>query len=348
MHRDLRREPYRPVRAGIVGCGRIVQDGHVAAFQELSELVHVVAVADPVQECRDRVGGALGVEPDRRYDSHTALLEAENDLDFVDLALPHFLHARITIDCARAGLNILTEKPMATSVGEADAILAAVEGSGSIYGVIHNYRYSSVYQTFMGLIRDGAIGEPYLIRSEGIGTSHYPGTQSYDPDWRTKSDRGVGGCLLDNGYHNLYTIREAMGSPVKSVYGRVGTYLHPITVDDVACVLLEHENGGTTSIQIAWGTVGGGRGVHEYHGTEGSIWVGYDDHPLALCRKGEWSYPEMVTLKHQGFAGYFLDYLEALVSGGDPPTDGEEARENLRVVEAAYESAKTGEVVHLM
>ncbi len=299
------------LKAGIIGCGRIVQEGHVRAFG-----------------------------------SSTELLEAQaGELDFVDLALPHFLHRDITIECAEAGVNILSEKPMATTVAEVDDMVAAVEKAGIVFSVIHNRRYSPVSATLRKLVAGGAIGKPFLIRSEGLGSGHYPGTPGYDPDWRTKSERAGGGCLLDNGYHNLYIARELMGMPVQSVYGCIGTYRHDITVDDTACVLLSHEGGGITSVQIAWSTVGGGQRVEEIHGTEGTIQIGGGDTPVRLCQNGEWTEPELADVPLQNFAGVMSDYIKALAGEAEPPTPGAEARENLWVIEAAYESAKTGQVV---
>ena len=337
------------LKAGIIGCGRIVQEGHIRAFEALKDKVTVIALADPAPECLSAVGEALGVPEQSRYASATELLEAQADaLDFVDLALPHFLHRDITIECAEAGVNILSEKPMATTVAEADDMLAAVEKAGVCFSVIHNRRYSPVSATVRELVAAGAIGKPFLIRSEGLGRGHYPGTPAYDPDWRTKSERAGGGCLLDNGYHNIYIARELMGSPVESVYGCIGTYRHSITVDDTACVLLSHENAGITSIQIAWSSVGGGQHVEEIHGTEGTIQIGRGEAPVRLCQGGdEWTEPELAPVPLQGFAGVIDDYIKALTEGAEPPTPADEVRENLRVIEAAYESARKGEAVWL-
>jgi len=337
------------LKAGIIGCGRIVQEGHARAFEALKDNVTVTALADPSVESLAAVGEVLGVPEEGRYASAAELLEAKADeLDFVDLALPHFLHRDITIECAKAGVNILSEKPMATTVAEADEMLAAVQKAGICFSVIHNRRYSPVSATLRTLVADGAIGTPFLIRSEGLGKGHYPGTPGYDPDWRTKSERAGGGCLLDNGYHNLYTARELMGSPVQSVYGCIGTYRHDITVDDTACVLLSHENGGITSVQIAWSSVGGGQHVEEIHGTEGTIQITRGDAPVRLCRAAdEWTEPALADVPLQSFAGVINDYLNALTEGAEVPTSGAEARENLRIIESAYESAKTGEAVQL-
>jgi predicted dehydrogenase len=287
----------------------------------------------------------LGVDQAHRYADHRDMLEKEQ-LDFVDIAAPHYAHRQLVLDAAAAGRHILLEKPMAVSVEEADEMLEAVGRAGIVFAVIHNYWYSPASAGALRLVREGAIGTPFAVRSEGMGGGHYPGTAGYDPDWRTKSHLAGGGCLIDNGYHNTYLARHMMTSPVKRVMASMGTHLHPIDVDDTAFVLMEHENGGTSSIQVAWSVRAGGQGVNEVHGTEGSLHFGREGKPFGLFRDGEWRFPDC-SLERTGFEGVFYGFAQALAGKGEVPTTGEEARENLRVVLAAYQSAREHRVVEL-
>jgi len=331
------------LKCGIIGCGRIVQQGHVSAFKTLRDRIEVVALADPAQGSLDAVGEALGVE--RKYKDYREML-AKETLDFVDIATPHFAHRDNVVDAANAGVHILSEKPMATNLKEADAMLAAVEKNGVQYCVLHNYIYGGALKRAIALVREGAIGEVFFIRSEGMGWGHYAGVEGFDPDWRTKMARGGGGCLIDNGYHNLYSAEYLMNSPVVSVYASVGTFVQPIDVDDLAVLLLKHKNGGTTSIQVSWATKAGGVGVYEIHGTKGTLTFRRDDHPLALFRNetGEWEYPS-IEVQYEGFTGIFHEFAKALEQGTEVPISGRRARHNLDIIVSAYESAKTGNVV---
>jgi len=337
-------------KVGIIGCGKIVELGHAPAFKRLAEegVAKVVALADPVDARLEVLGDMLGVPPEQRYNDYQDMLKNAS-LDFVDVATPHFLHRDPIVAAAESGVNIISEKPLATNLAEVDDILEAVNKNGVALCVLHNYRYNPAVKKALQLIKEGALGEVFLIRHEGLGGGWWPGTESFDPNWRSKASMGGGGCLIDNGYHNLYLAREMMGAEVVSVYARIATYTQPIDVEDTALLLLEHANGGTTSIQVSWGVKSGGAGAHEIHGKEGSLFFGKDDKPLALFnnKTGEWSYPEVEKSPRSDFEGLFYDCFKAVEEGKPVPTDGQEARRNLAIIMAAYESSKTGKVIKL-
>jgi len=336
-------------KLGIIGCGRIVEAGHVKAFALLGRDVRVVAVSDVVGNRADVIGETLGVSPEHRYTDYRRMLRREA-LDFVDVALPHFLHKRAVIDSAKAGVHIITEKPLAVNLREVDAMLAAVEKAGVELCVLHNYRYTSPKRAALRLIKRGVLGDVFFTRMERLSGGHWPGAAGYDPAWRTKSARAGGGCLIDNGYHTIYLAREAMDSPVTRVYAHVATHLQPIDVEDLAVLTLEHDNGGVSVIQSAWSIKGPSMGGEEFHGTRGSLRFGFEGHPVAVHnnKSGKWTYPQ-VPKQYGGesFASIMHDCFKAVREGGRVPTDGWEARRNLEVVVAAYKSAKTGRAVTL-
>jgi predicted dehydrogenase len=178
---------------------------------------------------------------------------------------------------------------------------------------------------------------------------------AYDPDWRTKSKKAGGGCLLDNGYHNLYLSRAFLQDDVKQVYAATETYTRRISVDDTAFVLLRHRHGGTSSIQTAWSVSAGGTPVHEIHGTEGSISFTTpkpgEAHaaPLALFsnRTGKWTFPSIAKIEPNSFAGLLREWgtnLDAWLKAGKrgtPPSNAADSLRNHQVIEAAYRSSRT-------
>ena len=332
------------IDVGIVGCGRIVEEGHAPAFEALANRFRVVAVADASGERRDLIGDRFGVPETNRFPDWDGLFACP-DVELIDMALPHSLHKDSCIAAAATGKPILMEKPMATSMVDADEIMAAVERSGAPACIIHNYGYFPDLAKALELIRAGAIGEPFLVRSEGLSSGHWPGTSAYDPGWRTRAGMAGGGPLIDNAYHNLYGAAAMMRSPVSEVFARLGTFVREIEVEDTVVVTLRHENGGISSVQVAW-SAGASKRVQEVHGTEGSLLFDHDGHALALLRGEEWEYPA-VEEGLWGFAGLFQDYADALESGGPPPVPFSEGYRNLQVVMAAYESNRTGGPVPL-
>ena len=336
-------------KLGIIGCGRIVEEGHSIAYQALTNEVEAIAISDPSPERLKVIGDKMGIGENLRFQDYKEMI-SKVELNLVDIAVPHFLHEQIVIDCAAAGLDIISEKPLATNLDEVDRMLAVVEEKGVRLGVLHNYTYQPNFEKALELIKEGAIGKPFFIRSEGLGGGHYPGAKGYDPAWRTKSVASGGGCLLDNGYHNIYLVRKMMGSEIESVYASIGTYVQPIDVDDLAIVTFRHQNGGTSIIMVSWAVKAGGIRANEIHGTQGTISFDKPEGDLALYRNNvrDWEYFDLKPeAKRGGFTGIMHDCLQAIVEGKPMPAEGMEARRNLEIIMGAYESAKTGEVVRV-
>jgi predicted dehydrogenase len=179
------------IRIGIIGCGRIVELGHVPAFVTLKKLFRIVSIADPSPD-RVRLTSELltkaGLPAPSEYADYKEMIRLE-ELDAVDMALPHFLHHEAVLTVAKAGISIITEKPLATSVAEAKAMISTCRQARLPLILLHNYLYAPGHAKALELIRAGAIGKPFLYRSEGVWGGHWPGTDSYDPDWRTKSKK---------------------------------------------------------------------------------------------------------------------------------------------------------------
>ena len=332
------------IGVGIVGCGRIVEEGHAPAFEKLSDRFRVVAVADASAERRDLIGDRFGVTAKNRFSGWDGLFACD-DVELIDMALPHSLHRPSCVAAAATGKPILMEKPMATSMEDADAIMAAVQKSGVQACIVHNYLYFPHHARALELIHEGAIGRPFLFRSEGLSASHWPGTGAYDPAWRTKAGISGGGPLIDNAYHNLYGAAGFMGSLPVEVYAKLGRFVRDIEVEDTVSVTLTHANGGFSTILVGW-SAGAAKRVQEVHGTEGSLLFDHEGHAIAIFRDGEWEFPE-VGERRFGFEALFAEYADALEAGKPPPVPFSEGYRNLKVVMGAYESSRTGLPVKL-
>lgn len=337
------------LRAGMIGCGRIFQEGHLAAFEAVSDRVGIVAVADPVQGRRDEAAQKLGISPEQCYADYAEMIRRV-PLDLVDVATPHFLHRDNVIAAASAGLHVISEKPMATDLEEADAILQAVDDTGIVYSVFHNYLYEPQVVRIREMIAEGRIGEPFLVRIEMWGSSHYPGAADYDPDWRTRKSRSGGGCFIDNGYHGIYSAETYVGAPVERVYGRLGTFAHPIDVEDTALVTLEHANGAVTTMGVGWSRMGeGGLFTQEVLGTEGCIGLVHDDGWQVVLQgsRGETVEPVPKRGGSPGFEAILRRFLDAVEGDGEVAVPGDHARHILHVITSVYKSAASGQSVEL-
>lgn len=339
------------LQLGIIGCGRIVEEGHAPALSRFTDQAQVVALADPSPERRSIVAQALGQTGLGEYDTWAEMLAGQK-LDAVLIALPHFLHESAIADASRAGVDIISEKPLAATLEEIDRIGAAVSEGGVRLAVIHNYAYTPEVAAGIRAIREGRIGDTFFVRSESLGGSHYRGRDPQAPDWRTQAARGGGGVLTDNGYHNMYVSEAESQSTVVRVYASVGRYVRDQDVDDNAVVMLTHANGATSSIQVSWAVNGGGLGVHEVHGTLGSIRYNRNGIPTEIHENsaGEWKpllSADEARPWSSAFVGVWNDTFVAWEREEAAPTGLREARHNLAILRAAYLSSERGEAVQL-
>ena len=335
-----------PLRVGLIGCGRIVEEGHGPAYNALADSYAVVALADPSEQRRDLIGERFGVAAAQRHADYRDLL-ATSELDLVDIAVPHALHAETCIAAAQAGLPIVLEKPMATTLEEAEAIIAAVEVAGVPATLMHNYLHDAPVEAARAAVERGAIGEPFMYRSEWMGSAWYDGALGYDPAWRTRSAISGGGALIDNGYHALYAAEALMRSPISEVYARTGTFVHEQDVEDTAALLLTHASGAISMILAAWSARSAQR-VHELHGSHGSIRIeggpsGGD--ATLITDAGSTTLERPDPSAPGGFTAVLAAFARTLNTDAPPPYPLSEGLAILRVVRAAYESASTGRPV---
>lgn len=336
-------------RIGLIGSGGIVQRTHAIGYRALGAagMAGVAALADLSERNRAVAGDLFGVPEMQRYADYREML-ARAPIDTVAIATPHALHVEQAVAAAEAGKAIISEKPMAVTLEEADAILTAVERHGVPYTVVHNLLFSQPVLAAAALLSAGSIGQPILGHGQMLGNKPVETTRS-DLDWRASSVMG-GGALIDSSYHEIYTVEALMGSPVRWVEARLATLKFPaIDVDDTALMTFEHGGGRLSTVHAAWHARGPshrGRWVW-INGTEGALRLVYSDAaPLARStgRGGTWEPVDAsdvtgvrrgIENDSTGHAAFLRAAVEALASGGPLPVTCAQARHNLAIVEAA-------------
>ncbi len=347
----------KPIRLGLVGCGGIVQKTHACAYHALTDTVEVTALADVVPGNLQKTAELFGVPTENRYLDYREMLE-HAAIDVVIIATPHAFHAAQAIECANAGVAVISEKPMATTLEEADDILAAVEHNGVPYTVIHNYLFTAGMTAAMAEL--DALGESHFGRSVGMGlkptdfSANHP-TSAFA--WRASKSKG-GGCVSDTSYHEIYAVCALMQSPVRYVEARVQTLRFNIDVDDIAMLLCEHENGGITTISGAWCVPATDFGWCEMHAENGSLRVRHrvnvEDALHRFTRVDGWRQLELSEFKetaHQDASGhirYFTDTFNALATGTPLPVDPNKAYHNLAIIQAARKATTERRAIEIV
>jgi predicted dehydrogenase len=333
------------LRAGIIGCGGIAERRHGPVLQSLKG-VQLAALADVSPERLALLGERHNVAPEDHYTDYEKMLD-DAELDIVHVCTPHDLHEAQATAAMEAGAHVLLEKPIATTVDEAQRIEAVAAHTGRKLTVSHNQLLSAAHLATMAPIAGGDVGEVFLVRSEGFGAAHVTG-RGANQDWRTQTVAGGGGPLIDNGYHQVYKAVDYIRSPIRKAYAHIGRHVQSIEVEDTALVLFEHASGATTSIQVGWCAPAGSVRVEEIFGTHGQLRIG-GEHPVRLWRQATEKWENVAVgdegRDELGFPQLVAAFVQAIVDDGPVPVTAADSRHVLAAVAAAYESGRTGRPV---
>lgn len=342
------------LRFGIIGSAAGIAETHLKALTQLPGAT-IVGMADIAIERGEARARAVGCP---FFADHRAMLDAVRP-DVTVICAPHPLHAALAIDCLEAGAHVLVEKPLAISVSEADAMIAAADRAGRILAVCFQQRFRPVIEHARMLIEAGDIGDimRVLCVEPWFRTQFYYDSAAWRGTWRGEG----GGVLMNQGPHPLDLLCHLTGLPVK-VWGWVRTLGHAIEGEDVAQALLEYPNGAPGYIYFSTVEAGapqrteivGDRSALEL--TTDYLTIRRFATPLSEYRatvQEMWSQPQVrtETLHLPGHGGGHLavyhDLAAAIAEGRRPRCDAREARMSLELANAVIYSGITGQAVTL-
>jgi predicted dehydrogenase len=345
--------PDHQLRFGIVGAGEIaLQTAHAI---DASQHTCVTAVMD----VREEMARDLASACDAAWTTDASDLLTRSDVDAVYIAVPHYLHAPLSVNAAHAGKHVLCEKPMATTLDDADRMIAACRDAGVTLSIGFDAQVTPIIVRVRELVRAGAIGQvigvhvaQLIDKPASYWSSGWSGRVT--TDWRVSKEKAGGGVLVMNGIHDLNTVRFVTGLEVRRVYAEYGTFATPVEVEDYLVATLRYDNGAAGTIEMGSCIRGGseirGPGIRIY-GTAGQITLG--DSPRIYVTR---SYEEYEAGTWQDIGGAYEQYsrlaivdgfANAVLEGNPPPVTGEDGRATLEIVLAAYRSGETGRPVDL-
>ena len=233
------------IRVGLIGGGGIAS-AHIRGYQQHAERIGITAIADAVEQTAVARSNKLGATP---YTDYRRMLDVE-DLDAVDICLPHHLHSDAIVAAAQAGKHILCEKPLCLTADEAAEVRAAVLANGVTLMCAHNQLFLPAVAKAKELLDAGTIGTVYEVRTTD---SFY---NDFDPStmgWRASSTTSGGGELIDTGYHPTYLMLHlAGGSPVEATAMLSTHRLKFMDGEDSAQVLIRFDNGVVGQLVTSW------------------------------------------------------------------------------------------------
>ena len=286
----------------------------------------------------------------RQYAAIEELLQ-DGHVDAISINTPNYLHAPQTIAALEAGVHVMVEKPMAMNAAQAEAMVAASQKSGALLMVAHCWRFDPEVLWLRDQVQAERLGR--IVRTKGYGVHVRWGPTG----WFTQKQFAGGGAMADMGIHALDTARFLLGDlqPV-SVYARIGTYYNDFEVDDTGVIMVNWDNGATSYIESGWWQphADGPSAATQLYGTSGFGQL-FPTH-LAISNAGRTDVeivdpgfppvrdPHCQQSMYDDQMAYFVACIR---EGQTPKPGGLEGWVNMKVVDAAYESARTGKVIEL-
>ncbi|MCC7493657.1 MAG: Gfo/Idh/MocA family oxidoreductase [Fimbriimonadaceae bacterium] len=328
------------LRTAFIGCGGIA-NAHVPGWQAVQAAgqAAVVALCDVSDANIDKLAAGLGLEQFARYHDWTALL-AQEDLDAVDICLPHHLHAPAILDAAAKGVHILSEKPLCTSFDEAASIKAAVEAAPVTLMCAHNQLFFPAIRHLRERIEAGAIGAVQQVYS---GDCFRLDRTVEEWGWRAKLATAGGGVLIDTGYHPSYRLLHMAGSSPVQVTALSHNHHCPIEGEDTAHVLVKFANQALGQISTSWAfPMHPGAWQVAVFGSEGAIFGRGNDYLLKPYNGSE----EAGSLPPaNGFAEEVKHFVGCLLTGERPIQTHDDGINVLKLILGAYQAIEQGVTV---
>ncbi len=328
------------VRIAIIGTGGI-SGAHGTGYIRHKDKIRVVALCDIVpshmqNRAKQLADAGLGVEPRQFSDWKVLLKEMGDEIDAVDICLPHDLHGPCILDAAAAGKHILCEKPMCTSLAQADQIAAAVKQSGVIYMSGHNQLFMPAVRQAKKMIDAGEIGRIRWIRSQDCFL--HPNTERVQWGWRADGKRQGGGELIDTGYHPTYRLLHLAGSSASAVRGTMGRFGLDIDGEDSASVQVRFASGAIGEVFTSW-CWNLPHGTHQIHVIGDKAQLFGSDNTLYYLPHGYTEPARRVLPSVDTFAEEISHFADCIKENKRPIHSVEEGRAVLEVILSAAKNA---------
>jgi len=331
----------KQVGVGIIGCGRI-SEFHALGFLAIPEKARIVATSDVVVQLAEDKAKQWGTQS--YYSDYRKLLQRD-DVDAVDILLPHHLHAEVAVSAAEAGKHVLCEKPIATTLEDADRIISAAKRHDIKLMIGHNYRFKANYMKMKEIIDEGTIGTVYSATAEGLGFRVALPADS----WRYSLSKAGGGIFMSQGIHYCDLFRWLIGEEVKEVYGIAENFVNKTwEVEDNMLTLVRFKNGAlgdifctNTEKKPYWDErvkIRGTKGTAVADWATGKLVLYSDEIPERLKGWASFSFGDPWKPSIAREVEHFVD---CIIGDKEPFITGEDGKAALKIVLAAYQSAKT-------
>ena len=341
------------IKVGIIGFG-FMGHNHADMVQSFDEM-ELVAVCDTNPEQLTDVPAGVKI-----YDNADDLLK--EDINVVIISVPNPLHKEMTIKAAKAGKNIICEKPAAMSVAEFDEMVKVTKECNVMFTIHHQRRWDYDYRRMKAVFDQNLVGDVYIIKSQLYGVN---GNMH---DWHIYPEMG-GGMLYDWGVHLIDQILQMVPSEIDTIFADVKNVINE-KVDDYFNIIVRFKNNITAEIELGtyyltpkrgW-FIGGNKGSAMIDDFDGSGKIVRTKHLLenvpgkitmtAAGPTRSFGPPEPGLLYEEplpdvecSHRDYFVNFINAYYGKEELMVKNDQVRRILRFLDAVRESARTNQAI---
>lgn len=330
------------VRVAVIGCGSIAKHRHIVEYGE-NPNAELVAFCDPVIERAEFFAKQYG---GKAYKDYVEMLQNE-EIDAVSVCAPNVYHAPATIEAAKAKCHVLCEKPMATSLEEAQEMIQTAEDNNVILMIGHNQRLMPPHVKAKEILESGSLGKVLTFRS---AFSH-GGPESWAADgkdsWFFRKEEAFVGALGDLGVHKIDLVMWLLNEGITEVSSMIGRLEKDGDVEDNAIILARTENGVLGTFVASWTHAPGEDNSTVLYCEKGILKIGTEiENPVIVeYRNGDSAKYQVggIATNEEGGqtkSGVIDAFIEAIQSKQQAPITGLDGKKALQVVLAAIQSSE--------
>jgi len=316
----------------------------------------VVACCDVLEESAKNRAEQYGIKT--VYTNHRDALK-DGEVDVVDICVPIWLHSQIAIDALEAGKHVLCEKPMASSLDEADNMISASKKAGVKFMIAHSGRYVPLFAEAKRQIESGGIGDPIVVRVAHRWGNPVDGWHT--PAGRAKYLSKYGGPIIDSGIHGIDLIRWYLKREALTVYTEADMYPEPMPIftqmnitiefdDAIGFVEVGRTTKGYPSYDRILDVIGSKGSIHGFDNSYYTIptRVPFEKAKIKLLSTPTAYTPfiEKITYPSE-FELEIADFLRSILEDKPVPVPPEDARAALEIAFAAQKSGEDEKMVKL-
>ncbi len=331
----------------IIGTGNIATL-HIRGYLTFPGRCRIVALVDRFADKAKEIKAEYKLDDAEIYDS-PAKLFARDDIDLVSICTPPFTHADLAIDCMKAGMDVLVEKPMAASLEECDRIIAAEKETGRTLSAVAQNRFLTPVMNLKKLLEQDRIGRILHVQ---VDSFWWRGLCYYDLWWRGTWEQEGGGCTLNHAVHQIDLLNWMMGMP-RQVVSVIANLAHGnAEVEDLSASILRYDG---AIAQVTGSVIHHGETQRLVFQAEKAR-VSYPFDVFASLSKENGfpirntelestirdAFEALPALPYEGHTAQIDDVLSAIGDKRRPLITSQDGRNTIELITAIYKAGSTG------